>query len=191
MSNDHPAILPVNADQSDADLRWFALRVRPRHEKSASQFLETLGYELFCPTFTRKHTYGTRVRVFQLPLFAGYVFCRFDVTHRLPVLKAPGVVSIVGLGRTPIPIQEDEINSLRMVVSTELPVEPHPFVDVGESVEITAGPLSGIVGTVIRVKDAWRIVLSITLLRRSVLVEVDPSKLVPAEPSVRSNLHAA
>ena len=179
------------ADLTADRLRWFALRVKARHEKSAAHLLESMGYELFCPTYRKRHSYGVRVREFQLPLFAGYVFCRLDVLNRLPVLKTPGVVDILGFGRTPAPIDNDEIYSLQTVVKAQLSLVPYPFPSAGETVRITQGPFSGLVGTVVRVKDSLRIVLSISLLKRSVLVEVESKHLLPEDAAVEARLHAA
>ena len=152
---------------------WFALSVKSRHEKSVSRFLADLGYESFLPIYKKQHCYGRRLREFELPLFAGYVFCRFSPFRRLPVLLTPGVIGIVGVGRTPMPLDDCEMMALQTAVQARLPLTPFPFPEAGQKVLVGKGPLSGVVGTVVRMNQSLRIVLSVEMLKRSVLVEVD------------------
>lgn len=160
-------------------LSWYAVSVKSRHEKSVSGILANLGYESFLPFYKKRHCYERRIREFELPLFAGYVFCRFDVFQRLPVLLVPGVIRILGSGRTPFPVDDSEIAALRAAVNARLPLTPFPFFEAGQKVRITGGPLSGVAGTVVKVKDSFQIVLSVALLKRMVLVEVEPECLIP------------
>jgi transcription antitermination factor NusG len=141
--------------------------------------LENKGHKTFLPLYMKQHRYVRRVREFQLPLFPGYVFCRFDVQNRMPVLVTPGVIQILGSGRTPIPVEESEISALQRAVDSRLSIQPHPFLQTRDKVRITEGPLAGIEGVVMRTEHPLRIVLSVTLLKRSVLVEVDAASLLP------------
>ncbi|MDX2149539.1 MAG: hypothetical protein SFV54_02310 [Bryobacteraceae bacterium] len=58
-------------------------------------------------------------------------------------------------------------------------VRPHPYVREGEPVKIAGGVLDGIEGIVLRVKNSWRLVVSIQLLQRSVAVELDSGAVAP------------
>jgi transcription antitermination factor NusG len=106
-------------------------------------------------------------------LFPGYVFCRVHMHNRLPVLTTPGVVSIIGAGKEPLPVSEEEIEAVRTIVKSKLFASPWPFLRVGEEVEITRGPLTGVRGIFVKIKTNFRLVVSVTLLRRSVAVEID------------------
>jgi len=165
--------------------QWYAVAVKPRHEKSASSAFEYKGLETLLPLYRRRHQYRSRAREFDLPLFPGYVFCRFDLTRCLPVLGTTGVIQILGYGRTPVPVEEEEILALRTAVNKKLPMQPFPYAQVGERARIKEGPLAGVSGIVVRVQNTLRIVLSITLLMRSVLVEVDSDALT-MEPKQES-----
>ena len=156
-----------------APAQWFALVVKPRFDKAVARTLEAKGYETLVPTYRKHHTYGTRSKVSELPLFPGYVCCRFDVRTSLPILSTPGVVHIVGVGRAPIPISDVEVRSLQAAINARLPVQPFPFVNVGQRVRITTGVLAGIEGIVLGPKPNLRLILSITLLQRSVLLEIN------------------
>jgi transcription antitermination factor NusG len=158
---------------SDPDRKWFALSVNVRHEKVVSQLLVNKGFETFLPLHTRRHQYDRRVRKFELPLFPGYLFCRVNPTTRLPVLTTPGVLRMIGAGRVPIPLEDNEIISLQRVANAGIPMSPHPFWQCGQRGRVTIGPLTGIEGTVVGTKQSLRLVLSVTLLQRSVLLEID------------------
>jgi transcription antitermination factor NusG len=158
-------------------LDWFAIAVKPRHEKSVACVLKTKGYETFVPL--RRHRRVARVS--ELPLFPGYVFSRFDLLKRLPIMTTPGVNRILGVGPNPIPLDPCEIESLQTTLDKALSVAALPFLQAGKKVRICHGPLQGVEGIVVLDRGMPRIVLSITLLQRSVLAEVDSTWLLPEE----------
>jgi transcription antitermination factor NusG len=167
----------VSADQdsrSETDIpQWFALAVKPRFDKVVARTLESKGYETLLPVYKKRLTYAVRNKESELPLFPGYVFCRFNVLTRLPILTTPGVTQILGTGNRPIPLSEAEMSSLQKVINVHLPLQPFPFLQAGQRVRIEGGMLTGVVGLVIRIKDSLRLILSISLLHRSVLLEID------------------
>jgi transcription antitermination factor NusG len=165
----------------DEEQKWFALSVTVRHEKIVSQVLQNKGFETFLPLYTRRHQYNRRVREFEIPLFPGYLFCRSALATRLPILTTPGVLQMVGAGRVPIPVEDSEITSLQKAAEAGVPVTPHPFWHSGQTGRIASGPLAGIEGVVMNAKHPLRLILSVGLLRRSVLLEIDSESvdLVP------------
>jgi transcription antitermination factor NusG len=162
-----------------SELPWFALQVRTRHETAIASFLEAKGYEQFVPLYEIKKRWSDRVKVTAAPLFPGYLFCRFDPQYRLPVLKTPGVIQIVGYNRIPAPIDENEIHAIQTLIASGLPTQPWPFLAVGDRVRIESGSLRGLDGIVVKLKENHRLVVSVTLLRRSVAVEIDSALVEP------------
>src|SRR5215469_5655019 len=162
--------------------RWYALQLRTQWESSTATMLSNKGYETFLPTY--KILKRARDRSFEAsaPLFPGYLFCRFNVFDRLPVLITPGVITVVRSGRTPIPVENSELEAVQKMVSTGLRVEPCPYLEVGQLVRIEDGALRGIEGILTSFKGAQRIVVSISLLRRSVALEIDRSVVSPVQP---------
>jgi transcriptional antiterminator RfaH len=154
---------------------WYALRIRPRLEKHVSANLSAKGYELFLPLYKRKTRWSDRIKTLEEPLFPGYLFCQFDVTKRLPILQTPGVRSVVGIGKCPEPIDVEEIEAIRRVVTAGVSYQPHPYLTVGDSVRVEHGALMGLVGLVTQVKNEFRLIISVNLLMRSVSVEIDRS----------------
>jgi transcription antitermination factor NusG len=158
---------------TEEELSWYALRVRSNSEFTVGTLLRSKGIEEFVPTYKLHRRWSDRVKELPRPLFAGYVFCRMDVNNRLPVLMTSGVVNIVGAGKQPLPISASELQAVRRILDSKLLASPWPWVRVGERVEIIRGPLAGVTGTLCREKSHLRLVISISLLQRSVAVEID------------------
>lgn len=154
---------------------WFAVYVKAKHEKTVATMLSGKGHEIFLPTYRRHHK---RSKHFDLPLFPGYVFCRFEVSKTLPVISTPGVLSIVGNGRTPQPISEDEIESVRRMMHSGLYPCPWPYVAKGHQVCLTSGPLRGLQGLIVDTSQEKWLVVSLDILRRSVAVKLDRDSIV-------------
>ena len=154
---------------------WYALRVKSRHENTVARHLDARGYESFLPLYKCQRRWSDRFKEIELPLFAGYVFCRFSLLNRLPVLAVPGVVHVVGVGRNPVPIEATEIAAIQTAVKSGLPREPWPFLEIGDRVKIAHGPFCGVEGILVGFRGNQRLVLSVTLLQRSVAVQVDAS----------------
>lgn len=152
---------------------WYALQVRARHELLVADYLNGNGYSWFLPQFKLRKRWSDRVKQVDAPLFPGYLFCRFNSQDRLPILKTPGVIQIVGNNRQPIPVDEQEIRAIQALVSSGIPNEPWPYMELGDRVRIESGPLRGLEGLLAEVKGNHRLVLSVTLLQRSVAVEID------------------
>ena len=154
-------------------LPWFALQVRTRHELSVANFLRHRGYDPLVPFYQCRKAWSDRIKVFDAPLFPGYLFCRLSIHHRLPVLMAPGVIQIVGTRGRPQPVDEAEISALQAMVASGLPNRPWPYLKTGDRVQIERGPLRGLEGILVEIRGGHRLILSVTLLERSVAVEID------------------
>ena len=156
---------------------WYAIHTRSRHEKSVSTQLLGKEIETFLPLYRTVHRWRNGRHRVELPLFPGYAFVRIAPTDRLEVLKVPGVVRLVGFNGTPTPLEDEEIEGLRRALSAGVGAAPHPYLRVGRRVRITAGPLAGREGILVRRQGTTRVVLSIDLIQRSVLVDVEAEAL--------------
>lgn len=168
--------------------RWYALHVRRRFEKFVENQLSDKGYETFFPTYLSKRKWSDREKSLSLPLFPSYVFCRFNVNNRLPVLTTPGVNCLLGIGRSPAAVDEVEIAALKQVVESGVQTQPSPYVSVGEIIHVEDGPLKGLVGIVTRTRGAHRLIISVSLLMRSISVEIDRALVRPLDlPTITEN----
>jgi transcription antitermination factor NusG len=176
---------------------WFALQVRSCKESWTAAHLIGQGYECLLPKYKAERQWSDRRKEVERALFPGYLFCRFDPYARLPILKTPGVIQIVGFNRAPKPVEEEEIQAIQRTMESKLLVQPWPYLEIGDRVEIKAGALRGLKGILVSVKGNRRLVLSVTLLQRSVAVELDTDSVEPCrrrsftrelEPSVLQDL---
>ena len=155
-------------------IQWYALQVQTRLANLASAILRGKGYEDFLPLYRSRRRWSDRVKEVDLPLFPGYLFCRFDPRNRLiPIITTPGVIGIVSAGKTPIPVAEEEIEAVRSILRSGLDALPWPFIGVGSRIYIEHGPLAGLEGIITNSSKVYRLVVSVTLLQRCVAVEID------------------
>jgi len=169
--------------QGGENQRWFALQVRTRWEGSTAVLLAGKGYQTLLPTYQTKRRWNGRVKQLNAPLFPGYVFCQFDALNRLPILVTPGVISVVGRGRIPLPVDDSEIAAIQTVVLSGFHAEPWPYLEIGQRIRIESEALNGLEGILINFKGNHRIVVSVSLLRRSVALEIDRASVKPVVPA--------
>jgi transcription antitermination factor NusG len=161
---------------------WYALTVKHQHETAVRLALEFKGFEALAPTYRARRRWSDRVKEIDLPLFAGYVFCRFAFTERINVMDAPGVAKVVEFGGTPAEISEAEIAAVRAVMDSKLPVRPWPYLKLGDRVRVERGPLRGVEGTLLREeRDRLQLVIGIEMLQRSVAVEMEADMVTPVQ----------
>lgn len=165
----------VGSVQRDFDRGWYALYTRPRHEKAVAKNLIAKGFTIFLPLYSAPHRWKDRTKVIMLPLFSCYVFIQWCAHRHLDVVTTPGVHSLVCCGDLPARIPQAEIEGIRQLVERSIKIEPHPFIRYGDRVRVTAGPLEGIEGILVRKKNFNRIVLTVELLGKSAAAEVDVS----------------
>ena len=160
--------------EAGASTHWFAIWTRSRHEQVVREQLERKQFEAFLPTITRWSRWKDRKKKVDWPLFPGYCFAKFDPEDTLPILKCTGVVNIVSFEGKPAAIPDYELDSIRVLVASELQYDPCPMIREGMMVEVVHGPLRGVIGRLVR-KDApkARLVLAVDLIGQAVSVEVD------------------
>jgi transcriptional antiterminator NusG len=168
------------APQPPPPAQWFAIWTRSRHEQVVREQLELRQFEAFLPTMTRWSRWKDRKKKIDWPLFPGYCFARFDPADALPILKCPGVVNIVSFEGRLAAIPDYELESIRLLIGSELQFDPCPMIREGMMVVVEHGPLRGVSGRLIR-KDTRRasLVLSVDLIGQGVSVEVDAADVKP------------
>ena len=145
--------------------------------------LEFKGFEALAPTYRARRRWSDRIKEIDLPLFAGYVFCRFPVAERRTVVDAPGVAKVVEFAGQPAEILEREIRAIRLVMASNLPRRPWPFLKPGDRVRIERGPLRGVEGTLLREthREGLQLVIGVEILQRSLAVELGPDMVEPVK----------
>lgn len=165
---------------ASTEFPWYAVRTLSNHERTTSAILAGKGYLQYLPVYRLKKRWSDRIVQTELPLFPGYVFCRFDWKRRVPILSTPGVFAIVGFGTEAAPIPEEEIEAIKRVLQSGLSAGPCPFLRAGQRIRIKRGPLENIEGILLKRKSEWRMVVSVPMLQRSVSVEIDAGWITSA-----------
>jgi transcription termination/antitermination protein NusG len=163
--------------------KWFAVEVRHNREKSVAELLAQKGLEAFLPTYEEPRQWSDRIKLTELPLFPGYLFCRIVGDRRMPILTTPGVRGVVGFGSIPVPVPESEIEAVRRFIKSKLKIQPWPFLQIGQTVRIQKGPLAGVEGILQEFRGNYRVVVSISLLQRSIAAEMDGTWVKGADQS--------
>ena len=161
------------------EVSWYVAHTRPRREKKLKEYCGREGLSAVLPCYRKARKYQRKTVVFHKPLFPGYVFVQMTDRNRLDILRLPGVVQIVSFQGKPAPVPLAEIEALRRGMIGSVVVHPHPYLQVGRRVRIVNGPMAGIEGIFVRRKDQVRIVISISLIQRSVAMEIGEAYVEP------------
>jgi transcription antitermination factor NusG len=184
--NDRTVAYPDVASSSETAKNWFAVFTVPRHEKRIQQHLHLRQIENFLPLYQKQRQWKDGSKgTLQLPLFSTYIFVRIGCGERSPVLKVPGVISIIGGGLQPMPIPDSYIHFLREGLRHGK-IEPYPYLAVGTRIRIRSGVMAGMEGVLLRKKNNFRVVLTVEMIMKSVIVEVEMEDI---EPVARMSSH--
>lgn len=164
-------------DSSSA--KWYALTVRHQHERRTARTLTSLGWETLVPLYRSRRQWTDRVKEVDLPLFTGYVLCRFTAGERMRIEDTPGVAAIVSFAGEPAPLLDSEIHEIRRIAASSLRLIPWPHLRSGDLVRLDRGPLRGLQGTLLSHRGQHRLVVGVELLRRSIAVEIEPDMITP------------
>lgn len=153
---------------------WFVVQVAAQHEKRVASLLESKGYKSFSPVYLSRRRWSDRIKVVEQPLFPGYVFFRSKESAAGLVRSTPGVLRVVAFGGKPARVPDDEIDAVSRVLKVGLDASPFaPWLKIGQTVEVHRGPLRGITGRLVTIKNSARLVLSIEVTMQSISVEID------------------
>jgi transcription antitermination factor NusG len=162
--------------------QWYATYTCANHEKRVAAELRARAVENFLPLYPSVRRWKDRRVRLDLPLFPGYVFVRLALCDRIRVVQVPGVVRLVGFGGVPAALPESEVEIVRAGLSRGSRAEPHPFLTVGRRVRIVDGPFAGLQGILKQKKSGLRVVVSLELIQRSVVVDVDAAGIESVTP---------
>lgn len=179
---------PVNEIQSS----WYAVQTLPLHEKAVVEHLQNENIDCLVPLTVRIHKWSDRNRSVSLPVFPGYAFVRLNNYRyeRVRVLRRPSVVRFVGNSQGAIPLEDYEIEHIRQLMENRVHCEPHPYLHAGQKVRIRNGALRGVEGTLLSETGKDSLVLSVSLIQRSLSIRIEGSRDARSAPTKRA-LHDA
>jgi transcription antitermination factor NusG len=164
----------IDSDEGEA---WYAVYTKHQHEKSATNVLTRKGFKVLLPLYHTAHRWKDRMQIVALPVFPCYLFLHTSLQRKLEILQTPGVFWLVGHGGHASLVPDSDIESIRKIMQGGAHVEPHSYLKSGDRVRVLAGPMAGVEGILTRVKNRYRVVLSVDLLQKAVAVEVDVSSV--------------
>ncbi|MBZ5688619.1 MAG: UpxY family transcription antiterminator [Acidobacteriia bacterium] len=163
---------------TESQMFWYAAYTSSRHEKTVAEHLRQREVECFLPLYETVRRWNNGRHRVQLPLFPSYVFVRMGLRDKLRVLQVPGLSQLVTFQGSPAVLPDSEIESLRNALTAGIPAQPYRYLTVGSHVEICNGPLQGMKGILLRHQGQFRVVLSVEMIMRSIVVEVEASDVV-------------
>ncbi|MCU1293040.1 MAG: transcriptional activator RfaH [Bryobacterales bacterium] len=168
---------------------WFAVEVTPRKEKQVLDSLVSKGYECLLPMQRMRRNSSGDCRESKVPLFPGYLFCQLSLEeNRMALLTTPNLRNLVGVAGRPIPLANNEVAMLKRIVATGVVAQSWPYMREGDIVELVDGPLAGLRGLLVSVKEDSHLVVAIELLHRSIAVKIHPERVSVSPASGRFGL---
>lgn len=164
-----------SARENHIKFRWYAIKVLPGRDTAVENSLTHKGYEIFLPRIRQYRSYSRRRFTVRQPLFRGYVFCKLgppDQSANGLVVTTPGVAYILGYAVNNY-IEDQEIESLKILVDSDRVLTPCAYLQEGQRVRIVQGSLAGAEGILLKHRDSATLVVSISLLQRCVSVVLD------------------
>lgn|SRR5512133_2473366 len=151
-----------------AAFRWWIAKVKPRQEKQlAFDFIDN-GVEYYLPIY-KKITYrpGTnKKRIFDVPLFPGYICFAQDVPQKIFVTGR--VVNLIEVKNQNKFVSE--LSAIYFALEHGICVEPLDNTFTIESqVEVVSGPLKGICGVVASIRNSRQLVIEVDSLGAAVI----------------------
>lgn len=169
-----------NGTDESRGVSWYALRVRSNSERAVETTLARDGFRAFAPTYCERRRWSDRFRRVESPLFPGYIFSRLAAEDWAPVLALAGIIHILPSNVTPLPVADAEVDVIRRICASALPVAPAAFAP-GDRVTVRSGPLQGAAGVIVRDQGAAHLVVAIEMLGRAVRVTLDPATLAACQ----------
>ncbi len=161
----------------NAQPEWFAAYTMSRHEKRIASHCERIGIEQFLPLYTSQRSWKNRTTVdLQMALFPNYIFVRLLPQDHGPLMRLPGLLSIVGNALGPVVIPDGDMDLLRRIIACKT-IEPHPFMTKGDKVRVMTGPLAGLIGVVLKRGNGLRFIVTLDVIGKSVSLHIEGGAL--------------
>lgn len=155
---------------------WYALYTMPQCEKKVARLLLRYRIEFYLPLVRKQRKWSDRIKLVDFPLFPGYVFVYIPFyKKRYDVLNLPGALKFVEIEGRPASVQDEAMDSLRMIVSAAQDVQAHPEKNfpVGQKVIVRSGALKGVRGEILKIKNQVRLFVKLEECGLYASAEVD------------------
>jgi transcription antitermination factor NusG len=164
--------------------KWIAVYTKSRHEKVVIQELENKNIEAYCPIFKERRQWSDRKRWVEFPLFRSYVFAKIELKNSLYVLQAMGVHHIIKFQGNISIIPNEIIQNIKSMIDGGFTVEQVEYFVKGDEVIVVDGPLKGMDGIVVKIKNENKLVLKVAAIQQAIAVQIHPGYLKPKKKHV-------
>ncbi len=151
---------------------WLALKTKYRHEKIVEAVLMKKNVQNYLPQVASQRSWSDRTKTTHFPLFPGYIFVR-PLPEQYPSLRfLPGSCGLVNFSGKPAEMRNEEIESLRILVSSSETLSLHSSLMIGQNVRVVAGPLKGAEGHIVKFKNRHHLAINAIMLNKAITVEL-------------------
>ena len=164
--------------------KWIAVYTKSRHEKVVIQELENKNIEAYCPIFKERRQWSDRKRWVEFPLFRSYVFAKIELKNSLYILQAMGVHHIIKFQGNISIIPNEIIQNIKSMIDGGFTVEQVEYFVKGDEVIVVDGPLKGMDGIVVKIKNENKLVLKVAAIQQAIAVQIHPGYLKPKKKHV-------
>ena len=158
---------------------WYVLHTKSRFEKVVADGLVKKAFEIFLPKTKVKSRRKDRKRILEVPLFPGYVFIKTILTPdiHLHILKTAGVVRLIGTQKMPVPVPEDKVDALKIMIASGGNIHTGTDFRTGDPVMVVFGPFTGIKGVFARYGREGRVIVYFDALGQYAACEVNEADI--------------
>jgi transcription antitermination factor NusG len=159
--------LPYAQDES----AWWCLHTKPRQEKAVARQLMKNNIAYYLPQVMKEsHTpQGRKIRSI-VPLFSSYMFFYGDRHDRLEAIRGDRLVNVLEVRDQNALVRD--LHQIYQMLASGLLVSSEHSVSVGATVRITSGPLTGMLGTVLRKGNRDQFAIEVRFLGRAAKVDL-------------------
>ncbi|MFT5121832.1 MAG: hypothetical protein ACI9TH_003119 [Kiritimatiellia bacterium] len=172
-SRSNPELTPAPSGSA-----WLVLHARPRCEKKLSVVCRQHGITCYLPLMRKSHTYGARVRTFDVPMFSGYLFGIVDQQQKLFLEQNRLVANLLAVHDQEVLVRQ--LLQVDLALHSGEVLDVLPYLEEGRIVKIATGPFRGMEGVIDRIKGKSRVILNVDMIGQSIAVEIDSTYLSPA-----------
>ena len=164
--------------------KWIAVYTKSRHEKVVIQELEKKNIEAYCPILKERRQWSDRKRWVEFPLFRSYVFVKIELKNSLYILQTMGVLHIIKFQGNISTIPDGIIQNIKSMIDGGFTVEQVEYFVKGDEVKVVDGPLKGMEGIVVKIKNENKLVLKVAAIQQAIAVQIHPGYLKPKKKHV-------
>ena len=164
--------------------KWIAVYTKSRHEKVVIQELENKNIEAYCPIFKERRQWSDRKRWVEFPLFRSYVFAKIELKNSIYILQTMGVHHIIKFQGNISIIPNEIIQNIKSMIDGGFTVEQVEYFVKGDEVKVVDGPLKGMEGIIVKIKNENKLVLKVATIQQAIAVQIHPGYLKPKKKHV-------